>query len=85
MPGVVSGLSSNPTFLRLAHGDAVLTDVRLSRSFFDLGPFRSQSVSAGRPGAGAGTVRLSEEQRANFYLPLPAEKHREDGIYTLVP
>ncbi len=78
-PGVVSGLASNPTFLRLAHGDAVLTDVRLSRSFFDLGPFRTQSVSTD-----AGTVRLAEEQRANFYLPLPAEKHREDGIYPLV-
>lgn len=82
VPGVVSGFSSNPTFLRLAHGDAVLTDVRLSRSFFDLGPFRSQSVSAGAD-SGAGTIRLSEEQRANFYLPLPAEKHREDGIYAL--
>ncbi|MDR7160012.1 hypothetical protein [Arthrobacter sp. BE255] len=81
VPGVVSGLSSNPTFLRLAHGDAVLTDVRLSRSFFDLGPFRSQTVSAD---PGAGTVRLSEEQRANFYLPLPPEKHRQDGIYALV-
>lgn len=79
VPGVVSGLSSNPTFLRLAHGAAVLTDVRLSRSFFDLGPFRSQSVSAE-----AGTVRLAEEQQASFYLPLPAEKRREDGIYPLV-
>ena len=85
VPGVVSGLSSNPTFLRLAHGDAVLTDVRLSRSFFDLGPFRSQSVSADADtGAGAGTVRLGEEQCANFYLPLPPEKRREDGIYDLV-
>ena len=79
VPGVVSGLSSNPTFLRLAHGAAVLTDVRLSRSFFDLGPFRSQSVSAED-----GTVRLAEEQQASFYLPLPAEKRRADGIYPLV-
>ncbi|HJW00648.1 MAG TPA: hypothetical protein VJ617_16270 [Arthrobacter sp.] len=81
VPGVVSGLASNPTFLRLAHGGAVLTDVRLSRSFFDLGPFRSQRITAD---AAAGTVRLNEEQRANFYLPLPAEKHRADGIYPLV-
>lgn len=80
VPGVVSGLSSNPTFLRLAHGAAVLTDVRLSRSFFDLGPFRSQTITASE----AGTVRLGEEQRANFYLPLPAETHREGGIYPLV-
>jgi len=80
VPGVVSGLSSNPTFLRLAHGAAVLTDVRLSRSFFDLGPFRSQGVTAD---AEAGTVRLGEELLANFYLPLPADKHRADGIYPL--
>lgn len=79
VPGVVSGLASNPTFLRLGHGDAVLTDMRLSRSFFDLGPFRSQSVSTD-----AGEVRLAEELMANFYLPLPAEKQRGDGIYPLV-
>lgn len=80
VPGVVSGLSSNPTFLRLAHGGAVLSDVRLSRSFFDLGPFRSQSITAD---AGTGAVRLSEELGASFYLPLPPDMHRDDGIYPL--
>jgi hypothetical protein len=78
VPGVVSGLAANPTFLRFAHGAAVLTDVRLSRSFFDLGPFRSQHTVAN------GTaVTLSEELEANFYLPLPAQKRRADGIYAL--
>ncbi|SDX40128.1 hypothetical protein SAMN04487912_111123 [Arthrobacter sp. cf158] len=76
--GVGSGLASNPTFLRFAHGDAVLTDVRLSRSFFDLGPFRSQGVTL----RGSG-VRLTEDVSANFYLPLPVDKHREDGLYAL--
>jgi hypothetical protein len=79
VPGVVSGLSSNPTFLRFEQGAAVLTDVRLSRSFFDLGPFRSQeTVPKGSTG-----VSLSETVRANFYLPLPPEKRQPDGIYAL--
>lgn len=84
VPGVVSGLATNPTFLRLARGAAVLTDVRLSRSFFDLGPFRGRSFTSGTSGSRAGTVHLRDEQQANFYLPLPAERHRSDGIYPLV-
>jgi hypothetical protein len=78
IPGVVSGLASNPTFLRFGHGGALLADVRLSRSFFDLGPFRSRG--AARNGS---TVSLSETVKASFYLPLPPEKHRADGIYAL--
>ncbi len=78
VPGVVSGLASNPTFLRFAQGAAVLSGVRLSRSFFDLGPFRSQHTV--RDGA---TVRLSEALSANFYLPLPAARRRDDGVYAL--
>jgi hypothetical protein len=78
VPGVVSGLASNPTFLRFGHGAALLEGVRLSRSFFDLGPFRSQHTV--RDGS---SVVLSEAVEANFYLPLPPEKRREDGIYAL--
>lgn len=78
VPGIVSGLSSNPTFLRFGHGAAVLSDVRLSRSFFDLGPFRSQETV--RTGTG---VSLSETVEASFYLPLPPEIRRQDGIYAL--
>jgi hypothetical protein len=78
VPGVVSGLASNPTFLRFGHGEALLSGVRLSRSFFDLGPFRSQrTVRTGN------SIALSEAVAANFYLPLPAERRREDGIYAL--
>lgn len=50
VPGVVSGLASNPTFLRFGNGNTVL---------------------------------LSETVAANFYLPLPTEKRRKDGIYAL--
>lgn len=77
-PGVGSGLATNPTFLRFRHGSAELSHVRLSRSFFDLGPFRSQHTV--RHGS---SVVLSEELTANFYQPLPAGKLRADGIYPL--
>ncbi|PNI09381.1 hypothetical protein CXX84_03690 [Arthrobacter sp. AFG7.2] len=78
VPGVVSGLATNPTFLRFAHGAAVLAGVRLSRSFFDLGPFRSRNTE--RIGT---AVTMAEELEANFYLPLPPQKRRADGIYAL--
>lgn len=76
--GVSSGLASNPTFLSFDHGSALLAGVRLSRSFFDLGPFRSGTTVANADG-----VQLSEAVEASFYLPLPAEKRRADGIYAL--
>ncbi|MDQ0663076.1 hypothetical protein QFZ35_001574 [Arthrobacter ulcerisalmonis] len=78
VPGVESGLATNPTFLRFANGAAVLSGVRLSRSFFDLGPFRSQHTA--RRGR---SLVLREELEANFYQPLPADKLRADGIYAL--
>lgn len=76
--GVSSGLASNPTFLSFGHGSALLSSVRLSRSFFDLGPFRSSTTVRNDD-----AVQLSEAVEANFYLPLPAGKHRTDGIYAL--
>lgn len=76
--GVASGLSNNPTFLRFRHGASVLSDVRLSRSFFDLGPFRSMETSAD-----GNTVAMSEQVGANFYLPLPPDRRRPDGSYAL--
>ncbi|TQJ33768.1 hypothetical protein [Arthrobacter sp. SLBN-122] len=78
VPGVGSGLATNPTFLRFGNGAAVLSDVRLSRSFFDLGPFRSQHTA--RRGR---SVVLREELEASFYQPLPPEQLRADGIYAL--
>lgn len=74
--GVASGLSNNPTFLRFRHGNSVLSDVRLARNFFNLGPFRSMETAAEGE-----SVRLHERVEASFYLPLPAERRREDGMY----
>lgn len=78
--GATSGLSNNPTFLKFRHGSSVLSDVRLSRNFFDLGPFRSMTTSLDR---GAAKVEMSEVIEAAYYHPLPPERRRDDGIYAL--
>ncbi|MFJ8630666.1 hypothetical protein [Streptomyces sp. NPDC093568] len=75
-----SGLACNPTFLRLFAGDAVLDAVRLSRGFFDLGPFRAASMER----LADHRYRLTETLTAAYYQPLPAELGREDGAYRLV-
>ena len=72
-----SGLANNPTFLRLFAGDAVLDAVRLSRGFFDLGPFRAQEMSR----LDRGRYRLAETLSAAYYQPLPPSEHRADGRY----
>ena len=82
-PGVVRA-SSNPTFLRLAHGDAVLTDVRLSRSFFDLGPVPEPARTSVPIPVPVPVPSAWERSEANFYLPLPVDEQRKDGIYPLV-
>ncbi|GAA2493494.1 hypothetical protein [Streptomyces longisporus] len=75
-----SGLACNPTFLRLFAGDAVLDAVRLSRGFFDLGPFRAadmQRLTDHR-------YRLTETLTAAYYQPLPTHLRRDDAVYRLV-
>ncbi|MZF90456.1 hypothetical protein [Streptomyces sp. SID5643] len=74
-----SGLACNPTFLRLFAGDAVLDAVRLSRGFFDLGPFRAAEMQ--RPAVHR--YRLTETLTAAYYQPLPTDQRRDDGVYRL--
>ncbi|MEU0170075.1 hypothetical protein ABZ214_32290 [Streptomyces iakyrus] len=74
-----SGLACNPTFLRLFAGDAVLDAVRLSRGFFDLGPFRAAEMQ--RPATDR--YRLTETLTAAYYQPLPTDRRRDDGVYRL--
>ncbi|MEU5152892.1 hypothetical protein [Glycomyces sp. NPDC021274] len=73
-----SGLSSNPTFLRVYAGDAVLDSVRLSRDFFGMGPFRGGFAQED------GEYVLRERVAAAYYQPLPAEFRRADGDYALM-
>ncbi|MEU1936470.1 hypothetical protein ACH49O_24695 [Streptomyces coeruleorubidus] len=74
-----SGLACNPTFLRLFAGDAVLDAVRLSRGFFDLGPFRAADMRQ----LADSRYRLTETLSAAYYQPLPPDRRREDGAYRM--
>ncbi|NQW92336.1 hypothetical protein HQQ88_18745 [Curtobacterium sp. VKM Ac-2861] len=78
---VRSGLANSPTFLRVfaGAGAVVLSDVRLSREFFGLGPFRPTSLES----LGDGRYRLVETVSAGYHQPLPAAARRADGAYTL--
>lgn len=76
---VRSGLANSPTFLRVFAGSVVLSDVRLSREFFGLGPFRPTSLES----LGEGRYCLSETVSAGYHQPLPARARRTDGAYTL--
>ncbi|WP_069773097.1 hypothetical protein [Streptomyces sp. LUP30] len=75
-----SGLACNPTFLRLFAGAAVLDAVRLSRGFFDLGPFRAADMER----LADHRYRLTGTLTAAYYQPLPANRRRDDGAYRLV-
>ncbi|MGW7513511.1 hypothetical protein ACWGJ0_38110 [Streptomyces massasporeus] len=74
-----SGLACNPTFMRLFAGEAVLDAVRLSRGFFDLGPFRAADVE--RPADHR--YRLTERLTAAYYQPLPPDLRRDDAAYRM--
>jgi hypothetical protein len=76
---VRSGLANNPTFFRLFAGEAILDAVRLSRGFFDLGPFRAGTMTR----LAAGRYRLSETLTAGYYQPLEQAARRGDGRYEL--
>ncbi|MGN6425294.1 MAG: hypothetical protein ACTHMF_00645 [Leifsonia sp.] len=77
--GIRSGLANDPTFLRLLAGEAVLDSVRLSRTFFGLGPFRAEGLEA----AADGSLLLGERVAAGYYQPLPAERRDAGGDYAL--
>ncbi|BEL04757.1 hypothetical protein Q0Z83_029480 [Actinoplanes sichuanensis] len=64
-----SGLANSPTLLRLHAGDTVLESVRLSRTFFGLGPFRADTLTVG-PGP---VATLTETVSAAYYQPLPGD------------
>jgi hypothetical protein len=75
-----SGLACNPTFLRMFAGAAVLDAVRLSRVFFDLGPFRADTMEQ----LADNRYRLTQTLTTAYYQPLPKDLRRDDGAYRLV-
>ncbi|MER5428137.1 hypothetical protein [Streptomyces sp. NPDC002588] len=74
-----SGLACNPTFFRLFAGDAVLDAVRLSRGFFDMGPFRAAAVQR----LTDSRYLLTETLSAAYYQPLPPGRRRDGGGYLM--
>ncbi|MCM3696948.1 hypothetical protein [Microbacterium oleivorans] len=74
-----SGLASNPTFLRMFAGDAVLESVRLSRHFFGLGPFRADRMTIADD-----RIVLEEHLSPAYFGPLDAARRRPDGDYRVV-
>ncbi|MDQ0766379.1 hypothetical protein [Streptomyces canus] len=74
-----SGLACNPTFLRLFAGDAVLDAVRLTRGFFDLGPFRAADMEQ----LTDNRYRLTETLTAAYYQPLPPDRRQDGGVYRM--
>ncbi|WP_327657063.1 hypothetical protein [Streptomyces sp. NBC_00483] len=78
-PRIGSGIATNPTFLRLRQGAAVLESVRLYVDFFSLGPFRAEGLER----LGPGKYRLASDRSASFYQPLPPSARRADGAYPL--
>lgn len=74
-----SGLANDPTFLRLFAGDAVLDSVRLSRTFFGLGPFRAEAFRT----LPDGRIELRERVSARYYQPLAPDARRAGGDYAV--
>ncbi|MEV6344020.1 hypothetical protein [Actinoplanes sp. NPDC051851] len=74
-----SGLANSPTFLRMFAGNAVLDSVRLSRTFFGLGPFRAEGLTMEESG-----VVLQERVSAAYYQPLAPGDRRADARYPVV-
>lgn len=80
---VRSGLANSPTFLRIFAGQVVLDSVRLSRTFFGLGPFRSDGLTVRDGPEGETTATLTETVAASYYQPLAAADRAGDGVYRL--
>ena len=80
---VRSGLANSPTFLRVFAGAAVLESVRLSRTFFGLGPFRSDGLAVRQEPGGETITTLTETVAASYYQPLAAADRAGDGSYRL--
>ncbi len=72
-----SGIGADPTFLTV-DAPGLRLGLRLSRDFFNLGPFRAERLRVER-----GDVILDEQVEAYYYQPLPPRFRRPDGDYEL--
>lgn len=82
---IASGTSSRPVLARLVGRSVGVTEVRLSRDFFSLGPLRPgppRRVHSAEE-AGRFSYELCEEVQAEYFQPLGLERHDPHGEYPL--
>lgn len=75
---IISGRSSNPSFLMYRRGDAILKYMRLSTSFFRMGYFSSDGIEKQ-----GNKYILQETRQADYYQPLEEKYLKDDGDYEL--
>ncbi len=81
VPVIASGLSVNPTFFKLRHGEAILDSVRLAPQFFGTGHFHGEYLRRWSQSV----VELGSEVAVPYYQPLSPERRTADGRYALTP
>ncbi|MFC7455831.1 hypothetical protein ACFQS2_01380 [Brachybacterium sp. GCM10030267] len=80
---ISSGISSNPTFGRFSGRRVGLTDMRLSRDFFNLGPARFTEISPAREQGGILTLEMQETVHGEYFHPLPVSAQQSQGDYAM--
>lgn len=77
---IASGRSNSPNFFAYRKGKAILKYMRLSSSFFSMGYFYSDGMKKE-----GNKYVLYRKLTAPYYQPLPKDKRKKDGDYTLSP
>lgn len=77
---IASGRSCSPNIFSYRKGEAILKYLRLSTNFFSTGYFYSNGLKKIDNG-----YVLHSKLNVPYYQPLPKEKRRKDGDYTLSP
>lgn len=77
---IASGRSNSPNFFSYRKGKAILKFMRLSTSFFSTGYFYSDGMKKE-----GNKYVLYRKLSCPYYQPLPKDKRKKDGDYTLSP
>lgn len=77
---IASGRSNSPDFFSYRKGNAILKYMRLSSGFFSMGYFYSDGLQKE-----GNSYVLRKKLEIPYYQPLPEEKRKPDGDYTLSP
>lgn len=77
---IASGRSTSPDFFSFRKGEAILKYMRLSSRFFSMGYFRSEGIKKD-----GNKYVLYKKLEVPYYQPLPQDKRKADGDYTLSP